>query len=224
VIRRLLAALVLAGIQLFPTPVSAQVDVADDSAEPPPAPERKKALLFSAGIGAGVFSATSGATDDQRHFSGKSLSLAFLAGGHAGARASFGAAYLRDQVLGLRARDDLADGDEPIVDELTFYLNTVALFGDITLVERPELHLQLFAGRGWLGVLGRPGKLDDEVDEPSGFAFAAALSAEYRLVDRVAVGGALRVVGAPFSVDEGSGGGTSVGIVVPALLLTARYD
>jgi hypothetical protein len=213
----------LALSQLLATPVLAEAEVPDDIAQERSSSDRRKTLLLSAGIGAGLFSAASGDADDRRHFSGESLSLAFLVGGHVGTRTSFGAAYLRDHVFGLRARDDLLDGDEPVLDDLTFYLNTVALFCDFTLVRRPELHLQVFAGRGWLGVLGRQGA-DEEVDDPSGFAFAAALSAEYRVADRVAVGGALRVVGAPFSVVESSGGGTSVGIVVPALLLTARYD
>jgi hypothetical protein len=217
----------LAAAHVLVTPARAQADEPSVDSDSGPAARESTVLhgfVLSAGVGAGLFRATSGVATDQRHFSGESLSLAVLMGGHLSRRFTLGGAYLRDQVFGLEAHDDVIDGDEPLLDDLTLYLNTISLFGDVMLAEHPELHLQAYAGRGWLGVLGRQNDADDDIDDPAGWVLGAALSSELRLAQRFAVGGALRVVWAPFFVDEGSGGGTDVDIVVPALLVTGRFD
>ena len=199
------------------------------SLDPAPAPARaaasspvRKTFVASLGVGGGRFFADSGFNNDTRHFSGTSLSIDVLVGGHLAPSLAFGAAYLRDQIYGLKVRDSSPLATPPNLDGLSFYLSTLALFGDVTLpIALPELHLQGLFGYGALVVAGRPANAA-EVDNPTGMVLAGALSTEFRVVEHATLGVAARVTWAPLSVTELSG--TAVPTVIPALLAVARYD
>jgi hypothetical protein len=183
---------------------------------------KRSGFVAVAGLGPGLFSANSGSSEDTRHFSGATLSLELLIGGHLAPGFTLGAAYLRDQVYGLTLKDSSATATPPSLDGISFALSTLALFGDVTLpLKLPELHLQAFLGYGTLIVSGRPANAAD-VEEPSGLVLAGALSTEFRIIPQATLGLAARVTWAPLQVTEFRG--TDVHTLIPALLVTARYD
>ncbi len=202
-------------------PPASSVDQNPSGAPPRP---RREGFVASASLGPGFFSSQSGASPDKRRYVGTTLSLDVNLGGHIGRHFAFGAAYLRDQVYGLGVEDSLASVQSPSVKNLSFNLNLFALFGDVIVPFRgPELHLQGFFGYCRLGVTGRSANAD-VVNTPDGVAYAAAISGRLPLAGAVKVGLTARVTYAPLSVREYASQGTSVHVVVPALLATVGFD
>jgi hypothetical protein len=194
------------------------------AAEPAPAetPPARKGPVIAVGIGAGLFRARSGNTLDERRFSGETLSLEALFGGHLTRHFTLGAALARDQVFGLRASDSKLDGDEPDLTNLSFFTTAFSLFGDFELLRQPRLHFLGFLGYGGLFVDGRRGSGALDIETPSGFTYAIAVGCEYRVAEHVALGGRLRLSAGTWSVNERSG--TDVHLLLPALLAGARWD
>jgi len=176
--------------------------------------------VLAAALGPGFLHTSSGTTD-RRHFSGPTLSLEVLVGGHLGHTFSLGGALLRDQVFGLTLKDSNPKAQLPNIDGVSFAVNSVALFGDWRLqLGLPELHVQGFLGYARLHIAGRPAAADDA--EPSGILYAAALSTEFRLAEHATLGVAARITYVPMTVTEVNA--TDVDTLVPALLVTGRYD
>ncbi len=201
----------------------AQAASASDAPPPSPAP-KTHGFVLSLGVGPGLFTASSGAASNVRHFSGESLSLSLLVGGRVNRTFSLGGGYLRDEVFGLRVKDSAATGDEPDLSHNRFFTSIFGLFGDFMVPTRPELHLQAFLGYGTLFVTGRQQPFVGDIPNPSGFVYSAALSSEFRIGREFTLGAALRVLLANFSVNETQTGSTDVDVLIPALMVTGRYD
>lgn len=192
------------------------------SAEASP-PRKEQSFMLSLGVGPGLFSANSSSSPNHRHFSGESLSFSLLVGGRLNRTFSFGGAYLRDEIFGLRAKDSVPDNEPLDLSQLHFFTSSFGVFGDFALPSRPELHLQALVGYGSLFVDGRPPILGG-YDNPSGFIYSGTLSAEFRVARAFTLGAALRVLYADFSVTETLNGSTPVNVLIPALMLTGRYE
>lgn len=132
-----------------------------------------------------------------------------------GRNVALAGAFLRDQVLGLRSKDQRIDGDEPHLRDVTFGLWAVGILVDVALQAEPGLHLQGFAGVGGLSASRTSG----DVDDPTGLMASVAAGYDFKVGEHLAVGGLFRATYAPLDVRELTG--TTVYITVPALLLTA---
>lgn len=196
-------------------------------ASEPPAPTGSSAVkthgvVISVGIGPGLFIANSSSPPNVRHFNGESVSLSLLLGGHFGRTFSFGGGYLRDEVVDLRAKD--SGGGEPNLAHVHFFTSVFGLFGDFRLPTRPELHLQPFLGYGSLFVDRPPLAVAGSIDNPSGLFYAGTLTSEFRVTSELTLGAALRLLYASFSVNETGINSTPVELLIPALMVTGRYD
>jgi hypothetical protein len=215
---KLLLAALLASVTLAFAPRSR-------AAEAPASESSSKShgLVLSLAAGPGLFITSSGSAADRRSFHGESVSLSLFVGGHIGRTFVFGGGYLRDEIVDLRSKDSTLDGDEPDLSHIHFFTSIFGLFGDFRIPTRPELHLVPFLGYGSLFVSGRP-LVGVNVANPSGFVYAVALTSEFRLARALTLGGALRVLLGDFSVNETGAGSMGVNVVIPALLVTGRYD
>jgi len=220
----LAAVLALLGARVSPARAAPSHDSAPaaDNVRPAEATPRTRELtgfMATAAVGPGVFFGNSGLSPDIRRFRGGTVSLAASMGFHLSPEVSLGATYLRDQVFALSSRDTVVDGDEPNLEDISFFLSSVGVFLDMQVVKRPEVHLAVAACRGQLFVDGRTSSF---VDNPAGWVFAFTSSVEFRLAEVFTVGGAFRFTYAPLSVNE-TGTDRSVNVFIPALLFTARY-
>jgi hypothetical protein len=195
---------------------------AADSVRPAEATPRTRELMgftASAAVGPGMFFGNSGLSPDIRRFRGGTVSFAASMGFHLSPEVSLAATYLRDQVFALSARDTVVDGDEPNLDNISFFLSSAGVLLDFEVLKRPEIHMAVAACRGQLFVDGRG---SSSVDNPAGWVFALTSSVEFRIHQLFTVGGAFRFTYAPLSVSEVAPD-RSVNVFIPALLLTARY-
>jgi hypothetical protein len=126
-----------------------------------------------------------------------------------------GGAYLRDQVFGLEAHDEVIDGDEPTLDDVAFALWLLGVFVDVAVQSAPGLHFQGVAGFSGLSV-DAPNRTSDS---PFGVALNVGVGYDLQVGQHMALGALLRSTFAPLSVNEGSG--TDVNSFAPSLLLTA---
>jgi len=203
------------------TPPSAPTAATPSSSSATPSMLRRKGLVATASLGAGIFGSESG-DNDKRRYVGTTLSLGLEFGGRVGRNFGFGVAYLRDQAYGLGVSDTQPTTQLPSVRHLSFDLNLYALFADVVLpFAGPELHLQGFFGYSTLGVSGRSNA--DGISTPDGVGFGCALSGQVPLAGAAMIGLTARYVYAPLSVNE-TGTGTNVFVKVPALLLTVGFD
>ena len=124
-------------------------------------------------------------------------------------------AFLRDQVVGLRSKDQRIDGDEPNLQDVTFGLWAVGFLVDFAMEREPGLHVQALAGVGALSVSRTSGDPDD----PTGLMASLAAGYDFKVGQDLALGALLRATYAPLDANEVSG--TTVHVLVPALLLTA---
>jgi hypothetical protein len=206
-----------------PPPAPASPSVAPVAVSPPDsdrgaeAPRKPSKLCLSLGIGGGYFHATSGTDRDTRRFSGGSLALQLALGGRVGKTrtVTIGGAYLRDQVFGLAAHDEVIDGDEPTLDQVAFGLWLLGLFVDVAVKPAPGLHFQGIAGFSGIQV-DAP---DRDADTPFGLAVNLGVGYDFEITQHFALGALLRNTFAPLSVDESNG--TDVTTLAPSLLLTA---
>jgi hypothetical protein len=118
-------------------------------------------------------------------------------------------------VFALSSKDELVDGDEPHLDEVSFGLWVLGFFSDFALQQAPGLHFQAVVGLGGLSV-DAP---DRDADSPFGLALNVGAGYDFRIAKHLALGALLRATYAPLSIDESSG--TTVTNFVPSLLLTA---
>jgi hypothetical protein len=195
-------------------PVSAAPAEPDRGVETARKPSK---LFFAAGVGGGYFHATSGNENDTRRFSGGSLALQLVLAGRAGKgrTVTVGGAYLRDQVFGLAAHDEVIDGDEPTLEEVAFGLWLLGLFVDVAVKSAPGLHFQGVAGFSGIQV-DAP---DRDADSPFGLALNLGVGYDFQVTQHLALGALLRNTFAPLSVNEFNG--TDVTTLAPSLLLTA---
>jgi hypothetical protein len=181
-------------------------------------PHRDKPSRFFAhlALGAGYFHAGSGADDDTRTFSGGTVSGQLAMGGRIGGKTLIGGAYLHDEVLGLSARDEVLDGDEPTLQGVGFSLWAIGFFADVPLQVEPGLHFQMLFGIGTLAVARDEGS---DIDDPNGLLVNFGVGYDFRVGRHLALGALLRASYSSQDVEENNG--TKVLAFVPALLLTA---
>lgn len=199
-----------------PPPLAEMPPAAPTAATNAGSPPKRSHLFSTLQLGGGYFHATSGADPDLRSFRGGTISGLLAVGGRLGrtSNVALAGAFLRDQVLGLRSRDQRIDGDEPNLADVTFGLWAIGLLLDVATQTEPGLHFQAFAGVGALSASRNVGDPDD----PTGLMASVAAGYDFRVGARWAVGGLLRATYAPLDVRESTG--TVVYITVPALLLT----
>jgi hypothetical protein len=201
-----------------PAAQAAPAPLAPSSADLPPASADRPLKLFaSLALGAGYFHANSGSSDDSRRFSGGTVAGQVVLAGRMGRSrtVSIGGVYLRDQVFALSSKDEVIDGDEPHLDDVSFGLWVLGFFSDFALQQAPGFHFQTVIGLGGLSV-DAP---DRDADNPFGLALNVGAGYDFRVAEHLALGALLRATYAPLSIDENSG--TTVTNFVPSLLLTA---
>ena len=182
------------------------------------APTVKRSRFYgTVQLGGGYFHATSGAEQDTRRFSGGTISGTLAIGGRVSRKrnVALAGAFVRDQVIGLRSRDQRIDGDEPDLHDATFALWAVGFLVDVALQREPGLHFQGLVGVGALSVSRDSGDPDD----PTGLMASLAAGYDFKVGGDLALGVLLRATYAPLDINEVNG--TTVKILVPALLITA---
>ena len=181
---------------------------ADTSAPEPAQPDRAPAPANRP---------TSGADADTRRFSGGSFALQLVMAGRTGKKRTlaFGGAYLHDQVFALSSKDEVVDGDEPSLDNVSMALWLLGFFVDVAMQPEPGLHFQAIAGFGGMNVVA-PSR---DTDDPFGLAFNLGVGYDLSVGRYLSLGALLRTTVAPLDVDESQG--TTVTSLAPSLLLTA---
>ncbi len=199
-----------------PPPADAPKSVSAESTGTAP-PLKRTRFFATFQLGGGYFHATSGTSQDTRRFSGGTISGELAVGGRVGRKrnVALAAAFLRDQVVGLRSKDQKIDGDEPHLQDVTFALWAVGFLVDFAMQREPGLHFQALAGVGALSASRNSGDPDD----PAGLMASLAAGYDFKVNDGLAFGALLRATYAPLDVSEVSG--TTVNTLVPALLFTA---
>lgn len=201
-----------------PAPVeSSKAEVRPALPTPADAPVRRSRFYGTLQLGGGYFHATSGSEQDTRRFSGETISGQLAIGGRIGQgrNVALAGAFLRDQVVGLRSKDQRIDGDEPHLDDVTFGLWALGFLVDVAVQREPGLHFQGLVGVGALSA-SRP---SGDPDDPTGLMASLAAGYDFEISNDWSLGALLRATYAPLDVNEVSG--TTVRILVPALLITA---
>jgi hypothetical protein len=193
----------------------------DAEGEGAPEVDRRGRFFGSAGVGSGLFRATSGATEDPRRFSGTTLSITAALGGQPARAFAFGGLFLYDHVYGLSAKDGRIDGDEPNLGGVGFSLWGLGVFLECHPFLKNGAHGRLELALSTLEVDRRT---QADIDIPSGFSFGIAAGYDFELNQDMAWGPLLHLTSAPLSVDEGtSSGDIDVDILVPSLELTLTF-
>jgi hypothetical protein len=199
---------------------------------PAPAPPRTRDGFFARlSLGAGYFAAASGASQDRRIFSGAPISMEADLGGTPAPWLGLGGAYTRDAILGISSDDEVIDGDEPKLDDLSFQLETLSFFA--SLYSDPASPFYGFASFGY-GVIHVRSSDDgpelplfslfgdgDGVD-PTGYAFTLGGGYDWWLSDTWTIGVSGRLLGARLSTDDG-GVPTHVNVFIPSVALSFGY-
>jgi hypothetical protein len=166
-----------------------------------------------------VLSATSGSDPDVRTFTGPAVSFHVLVGGAVPRGWAVGAGLSRDHMPSLSVRDDLVDGDEPDVSDLTFSTTSFTVFADWHPGQGDGFHAQAHLGLGWLTL--------DRVNassRSSELAWDTILGAGYdvRVSEHMTVGGLAQLT---WLVVQANGPryATKVNLLVPSLLVTVAY-
>jgi hypothetical protein len=202
-------------------PESIEATATDADVPSAPKVDQHRGFYGSAGIGAGLFRATSGTAEDPRRFSGTTLSITAVLGGQPGRAFAFGGLFLYDHVYGLSAEDGRIDGDEPDLGGVGFSLWGLGLFLDCHPFRSNGAHARVELA---LSTLEVDRKTQADIDIPSGFSFGIAAGYDFELNEDIAWGPLLHLTSAPLSVDEGTGSGDlDVDILVPSLELTGTF-
>jgi hypothetical protein len=194
-----------------------------ETPEPPPAPPEpeliRRGFYAHLALGPGFFYARTSNPEDARTFTGGSVALQVALGGTPARGFVLGGAYFRDEIVGMRASDEVIDGDEPDLDGVGFSLDRFGVFADVFPDPAGGLHFQGFLGYGALNTRRPQGDADD----PSGPVFSAAAGYEWRLGRHGHMGVLLRVTYAPFTSRETFLQEDATTVLTPALLGTATF-
>jgi hypothetical protein len=175
-------------------------------------------VFFQGGIGGGALIGSNGATSDTRTFTGMSLSWHVMVGGRLRDRWAFGAAYSREHVPSPSASDEVTDGDEPNLDNVTFSLDALTVFVDV----HPSG--EGFHAVGHLGFAGFAADRGAGTQSSAEAALAVILGAGYdhRLESGLTLGGLGQLTYVRPDLWEGQTL-TRLNLLVPALLFTVAY-
>ena len=210
-----------------------RVDVAASSAEPGAAAEgfERRGFFTRLALGSGVFSAGSGSARDTRSFLGLPVSFEAYLGGTPSPYLSLGGGYARDAVGRLSSTDERNDGDEPRLDDTSFYLEQLAAFLELYPSASSPYYGFVTLGMGTLNVR----KTGDDFElplfswashlagaDPSGVIATLGGGYESWIAKRWALGISMRVLVGVLSSEE-IGTETAVNVLMPSLLLTLSY-
>jgi hypothetical protein len=175
-------------------------------------------VFFQAGLGGGALIGANGVSEDTRTFSGVALSWHLMLGGRLRDRWAFGAAYSREHVPSPKASDELVDGDEPNLSNVTFSLDTLTVFADW------HPYGEGFHAVGHLGFAGFSADRGAGAQRADEAAVAVIVGAGYdvRLDGGLSLGGLAQLTFARPEIWERSTL-TRLTLVFPSVLFTVAY-
>jgi hypothetical protein len=210
-----------------------EVDAGTSSAEPATADEgfERRGFFTRLALGSGAFTAGSGSARDTRRFLGLPVSFEAYFGGTPTPYLSLGGGYARDAIGRLSSKDEQHDGDEPRLDDTSFYLEQLAAFLELHPSPSSPYYGFVTLGIGTLNVR----KAGDDFElpffswpshlagvDPSGFIATLGGGYESWIGKRWALGISGRVL-AGFLTSEELGTDTPVNVIMPSLLVTLSY-
>lgn len=199
---------------------------ADARETPPPVPRGPyvhDGLFFRVSLGPGLFQGSSGNSPDYRSFTAGAVAIDAAIGGAPGRGFILGAAFQTNRFFSLSSSDEIEDGDEPNLSDVSFSVTGLSLFADYYPEPTDGLHFLASVGMGWLGV----SRSDDFSErDPSGVLMGLGGGYEWFVGPNFSLGVLLRGSLGLFSVSETgtNGSSTSVTVFIPALLATATYN
>ena len=180
-------------------------------------------VFFRLSVGPGLFQGSSGNSPDSRSFSAGAVAIDGAIGGSPGRGFILGAAFQTNRFFSLSSSDDIEDGDEPDLSNVSFSVSGLSMFADYYPEPTDGLHFLASVGPGWLNV-SRSG--DNSISDPSGVLLGLGGGYEWFVGPNISLGVLLRASLGLFSVHETTsiGPATSVTVFIPALLATATYN
>jgi hypothetical protein len=183
-------------------------------------------------LGSGVFTASSGKAVDSRNFVGLPVSLAVYLGKAVSRFVSLGGGYARDGIGRLSSSDEVIDGDEPQLADVSFYLEQLALYAEVYPGPSSPFYVYATLGFGTLNVRrsGDEFKLpllhwigDLVSKDPSGSIVSFGVGYESWLFEHWALGVSGGVQAAFLDAGSFASAGTAVQVIQPSVLVTLSY-
>jgi hypothetical protein len=207
-----------------PAPPPGTVPTPSAGAEKPPAsspPQPYKSphgLFFQAALGAGALLGSNGVSSDTRSFSGVAVSWNLLFGGTMQRRWAGGAGISREHVPAPKSHDEVIDGDEPNLEQVSFALDTLVAFVDF------HPYQDGFHALGQLGLGSFSADRGTGIQSVRGPTWVVALGAGYdvKLPGSLSVGGLAQLTYTRQEMWEGQRR-VDLDLLFPSLLLTAAY-
>lgn len=211
-----------------------EVDPGASRAEPVTADSgfERRGFFTRLALGSGVFTAGSGSSADSRRFVGLPVSFEAYFGGTPTPYVSLGGGYARDAIGRLSSKDEQQDGDEPRLDDTSFYLEQLA--GFVELHPSRGSPFYGFATLGWGTLNVRKAGDDFELPffswashlagaDPSGVIATLGGGYESWIGKSWALGISGRLLAGLLDSEELYGEGTAVTLLMPSLLVTLSY-
>jgi hypothetical protein len=200
--------------------------IPDDAQASSPRPARgpyvHDGVFLRLAVGPGLFQASSGNEPDSRSFSAGAVSIDAAIGGSPARGFVLGGAFQTHRLFSLTSSDDVLDGDEPDLSDVSFSVSGIGLFADYYPEPTDGLHFLASVGMGWLDV-SRPDTSSER--NPSGVLLGLGGGYEWFIGPTVSLGVLLRGNLGLFSVSEtNTSTSTSVTVFIPALLATVTYN
>lgn len=189
-------------------------------ASPQPVPyQSPHGLFLQAGLGGGGFFGANDVSEDRRAFSGFALSWQLLLGGTLHRRWAGGAGVSREHVPSPRARDELIDGDEPNLDEVTLSLTSLVAFMDFH-PSKDGFHAHGQLGFGTLSADRRTGV---QAARDAGVVVALGAGYDFPLEGGLSVGALAQVSYSRQEIWESQFRPVKLDLFFPSVMLTAAY-
>jgi hypothetical protein len=201
-----------------PPAVEARTPAAPSAPGAMPQKRPSHRFFLQGALGGGAFIGTNDSSDDQRTFTGASFSWHLLAGGTVNERWALGAGFSRELVPSPSSSDEVIDGDEPNLDDVTFSLNSLTVFVDYHPYEE-GLHAQLQAGFAYfnadrgVGVQGT---------EDGSFSAIVGAGYDHRFAPGLTLGALAQLTWSRPEINEGVHT-VKLNLLVPSLLFTVAY-
>jgi hypothetical protein len=198
-------------------------DARQTSPPVPRGPYVHDGVFFRVSVGPGLFQGSSGTSPDFRSFTAGAVSIDAAVGGSPGRGFVLGAEFQTNRFFSLSSSDDIEDGDEPNLSDVSFSVSGLGMFADYYPEPTDGLHFLASIGIGWLDV-SRSNNSSER--NPSGVLMGLGGGYEWFVASNFSLGVLLRGNLGLFSVEEVSvnGSSTSVTVFIPSLLATATYN
>lgn len=208
-------------------PSEAPATVVPTPPEPSPSPRSRQGFFARFGVGLGLFTASAGAPEDRRSYVGLPLTFEAYFGGTLTPWLALGGGYLRHEILALSSTDAVRDGDEPVLDDISFCLEALSVMVSAYPHPRSPFYGTLTVGVGRLYPRGPNDSLRAPLflppfpipgGEPGGVVFSLGGGYDTWLEDDWAVTLSARVLLAPLDVTE-NGRDVGVTVLTPSVLV-----